>query len=251
MKKSRAAVRTIKILEVIANTSKGLSLSEISSSLDIPITSVSDILKALLDEEMIELLDERSKIYGIGVKAFFIGNTFIANTSLIDKAKGIVEELSDRTKNTVFLGKEVNGKITYIYKYEPKDTLIATCAIGSRTNLHCTSLGKTFLAYDSDLLAGLRGKVLSKITPFTLTDYDALVQEIEKVRIKGFAIDNREQNDHLLCVGSPIFDNNNKIVAALSISGLYRGNEDIEAMGRSVKEASLLISRSLGYREVV
>lgn len=241
-------MRTIKILEVIANKPKGLSLSEIASSLDIPITSASDIVKALLDEEMIEILDERSKVYGIGVKAFFIGNAFIANTSLIDKAKGAIEELSNRTHKTVFLGKEVNGKITYIYKYEPKETLVATCDIGSRTNLHCTSLGKSFLAYNDDLLASLKGTKLVKKTEYTITDYNRLLMELESVRKNGFSIDNKEQDDHLLCIGAPIFDSHGKVVAALSISGLYRADENIETMGGIVKGYAMAISRSLGYR---
>ncbi|MDC7232503.1 MAG: IclR family transcriptional regulator [Spirochaetales bacterium] len=248
MKKSRAAVRTIKILEVIANEPKGLSLSEISAILDIPVTSASDIIKALLDEEMIELLDERSKIYGIGVKAYFIGNTFIANTSLIDKAKDVIEDLSRKTGRTVFLGKEVNGKITYIYKYEPKETLVATCAIGSRTNLHCTSLGKSFLAYTDTLLDKLRDKELIQKTEKTVTDFNSLIRELEDVRARGYAVDDREQNDHLFCVGAPVFDNREKVVAALSISGLYKGDEDRDLLGTYVKEAAMAVSRSLGYR---
>ncbi len=248
MKKSRAAVRTVKVLEVIAREPKGLSLSEIAGLLDIPITSASDIVKALLDEEMIELLDERSKIYGIGVKAFFIGNAFIANTSIIDKAKDIIEDLSNRTHRTVFLGKEVNGKITYIYKHEPKDTLVATCAIGSQTSIHCTSLGKSFLAHEPEMLEALKDVDLVRKTDHTITDYNRLVEEVVSVREKGYAVDYREQNDHLLCVGAPVFDNHGKVVAALSVSGLWRGDEDVEPLGQLVRESALEVSRSLGYR---
>ncbi len=146
MKKSRAATRTIDILELIAKESKGLSLTEIASELDIPITSASDIINALLDKEMIEIIDKRSKVYGIGVKSYFIGNAFIANSTIVDKSKEIIEELGKKVNKTVFLGKEVNGRITYIYKYEPENNLVATCPIGARTNLHCTSLGKMYIS---------------------------------------------------------------------------------------------------------
>lgn len=247
MKKSRAAIRTIKILEIIANEPKGLSLSEIASLLDIPVTSASDIIKALVDEEMVEIIDERSKLYGIGVKAFYIGNAFIANTSLIDKAKASIEELSLKTNKTVFLGKEVNGKITYIYKYEPKEPLVATCDIGSRTNIHCTSLGKSFLAFDDTLLESLRGKELFQRTPYTITDYDQLVAEVKKVRIQGFAVDDREQNDHLLCLGAPIFDSQRNVIAAISVSGLYSAEVDIENQGTDVRNTAFRISQRMGY----
>ncbi len=248
MKKSRAATRTIKILEVIANEAKGLSLSEIAAILDIPVTSTNDIVKALVDEGMVELLDERSKVYGIGIKAYILGNAYIANTSLIEKALPSIEILSEKTNKTVFLGKQVDGKITYIYKHEPKNPLVATCDIGSRTNIHCTSLGKSFLAHDSALLESLKNKDLVARTTYTITDYNKLVADIKNVRIRGYGIDDREQNDHLLCFGAPIFDSRNDVVAAVSISGLYTAETDKEDQGRIIKDAALSISKRLGYK---
>lgn len=247
MKKSRAATRTIKILEVIANEAKGFSLSEIATKLDIPVTSTNDIVKALVDEGMLELLDERSKIYGIGIKAYILGNAYIANTSLIDKARAAIEQLSEDTNKTVFLGKQVDGKITYIYKNEPKNPLVATCDIGARTSIHSTALGKSFLAHDEKLLESLKGQELQQKTPFTITDYSKLVAEIKNVRIRGYAVDNREQNDHQLCFGAPIFDSNNDVVAAISTSGLYSPNTNIEEQGNIVKQAALAVSKRLGY----
>lgn len=247
MKKSRAATRTIKILEVISQAAKGLSLSEIAAALDMPITSVSDIVRALVEEEFIELRDERSKLYGIGVKAFFIGNAFISNTSLIDKARGVIENLAAETGRTVFLGKEVSGRITYIFKHEPKDPIIATCAIGSSTPLHCTSLGKSFLAFSPGLLESLATKSLTRKTPHTITEYCDLQRDIEVVRIRGFAVDRREQNDHLLCIGAPIFDSHHSVIAAVSVSGLYREDEQVDRIGDIVKTAAFSISRSMGY----
>lgn len=247
MKKSRAAIRTIDILELISNESKGLSLSEISANLDIPVTSASDIVKALLDKEMIEIIDERSKLYGIGVKAYYIGNAFISNTSLVDKAKDTIETLGTKMNKTIFLGKEVNEKITYIYKFQPKDSLITTCSIGSRTNLHCTSLGKCILAYNKELINKLEGKELVKKTEYTIDDYNELKKEIKKVREQGYAIDCREQSDHLLCIGAPIFNDKNEVIAAISSSGLYRENVNIEEESQIIKESALIISRKMGY----
>lgn len=247
MKKSRAATRTIDILELISNEPNGLSLSEISGALDIPVTSVSDIVKALLDKEMIEIIDERSKLYGIGVKAYYIGNAFISNTSLVDKAKDIIEDLGKRLNKTVFMGKEVNEKITYIYKYEPPNPIVSTCAIGARTNLHCTSLGKCILAHDQDLLEKLRDRELIRKTEFTITNYDDLVDEVDITRKRGYGLDNREQSEHLFCIGAPIFDNHNKVIASISASGLYREDIDVEAEAKMVKDSAMLISRKMGY----
>lgn len=244
---SRSTLRTISILELIANNVKGISLSEIAIALDMPVTSVSDIIKALLETDMIELLDERSKLYGIGVKSYYIGNAFISNTSLVDKARPIVDELAVTVNKTVFLGKEVNGRITYIYKYEPKNSLVATCSIGSRTNLHSTSLGKCILAFDNSLLEKTLETELIRKTEHTITDPKLLQVEIEKVRGQGFAVDNREQDEHLLCIGAPIFDHNGEVIAAISISGLYTETTNIEYEASIVKEKALTISKKMGF----
>ena len=247
MGKSRAALRTISILEIIAREKQGVTLSDVASELDIPVTSASDIIKSLLESEMIEFLDERSKVYGIGVKAYYIGNAFLSNTNLIDKSKPIIEELGLALNKTVFLGKEINKEITYIYKFEPRETMVSTCPIGSRTSLHNTSLGKCLMAYDDDLRDYIKNKSLVKKTTHTITDHELLIEELINVRNQGYAIDDREQNEMLRCIGAPIFDNTGKVIAAVSISGLYSKTTDIEYESNLVKDKALQISRKMGY----
>ena len=206
MSKSRTAIRTIQILELVAEHANGLTMSEIANELDIPVTSVNDIVKALMEMGMLDLIDTRGKAYSIGLKAFYIGNAYISNTSLIDRAKPIVEELGALLNKTVFLGTHANGKVTYLYKHEAPGLLIATCAIGSQTTMHNTALGKSILAYDLDALALVQQKPLKQKTKNTITEFEELYSEIEQVRERGYAIDNREHNEHLFCIGAPIFE---------------------------------------------
>lgn len=247
MGKSRAALRTVDILEHIAKEKQGVTLSDIAMKLDMPVTSASDILKALLDKGMIEIIDERSKVYGIGVMAYYIGNAFLSNTNLIDKAKPIIEELGNELNKTVFLGKEVNDEITYIYKYEPRASIVSTCPIGSRTSLHATALGKCIMAYDEDVRERIKNKSLIKKTRFTITDHDSLMDELVKVRDRGYAVDDREQNEMLLCIGAPVFDHSGAIIAALSISGVYSEDTNVHEQGNLIKDKALQISRRMGY----
>ena len=148
---------------------------------------------------------------------------------------------------TIFLGKEVNEKITYIYKYEPTASIISTCPIGSRTNLHCTSLGKCFLAHDEDLMNRIRNKSLVRKTQYTITNHDELEKDLEKVRELGYAVDDREQNEMLFCVGAPIYDYAGNVVAALSISGVYSEERDTEYEGNLIREKALQISKKMGF----
>jgi len=248
---SRTAVRTVKILELVAEHDNGLTMSEIANELDIPVTSVNDIVKALLDMGMLDLIDTRSKVYGIGLKAFSIGNAYINNTSLIDRAKPIVKELGTLLNKTVFLGKHANGKVTYLHKHEAPGVLIATCSIGSQASMHNTALGKSILAYDLDALTRIDKKPLKKDTKNTITDFEELRTELELVRERGYAIDDREHNDHLFCIGAPIFDASGGVVAALSVSSLYSEKLDVETEASLIREKANEISMKMGWRESI
>lgn len=245
---NRTTIRTILILQLISERPKGITLTEISNELDIPVSSTNDILKSLLDNDMVEIIEERSKLYGIGAMSYSIGSSYIRNSSLLDKAKSIIEELSVTLDKTVFLGKVANNKIVYIYKHEPDNLLVATCAIGSSNHLHCTALGKSILAYDNALLEEVLKKPLIKKAKYTITDKDELLKDLDKVRERKYAIDNLEQSNHLICIGAPIFDSTNKPVAALSVTSFHKIKIDIEGEAELIKEKALIISRKLGYR---
>jgi DNA-binding IclR family transcriptional regulator len=249
MSGSRAAKRTVSILSLISERPKGITLSEIANELDIPISSTVDILRALLDTGMIEIIDERSKLYSIGVRAFSIGSSYIRNSTLLDKAIPVIKELGSELNKTVFLAKVINDRITYIYKYEPDNILISTCQVGSVNYLHCTALGKSILAYDDDLLKRTLAKPMVKKTEHTIIDPDLFTKEIEKVKSQGYALDNLEQTDYLICIGAPIFDNTNKPIAALSVSSFYKMEIDIEKESQLIKEKAAIISEKLGFVE--
>ncbi len=248
---SRTAIRTIKILELVAEHDNGLTMSEIASELEMPVTSVNDIVKALLEMEMLDLIDTRSKAYGIGLKAFYIGNAYINNTSLIDRAKPIVKELGTQLNKTVFLGKHANGKVTYLYKHEAPGLLIATCSIGSQASMHNTALGKSILAYDLDALTRIDKKPLKPATKNTITEFDELRMELERVRERGYAIDDREHNEHLFCIGAPIFDSSGHVIAALSVSSLYTPELDVDSEASLIREKAKEISMKMGWRESI
>ena len=84
-------------------------------------------------------------------------------------------------------------------------------------------------------------------TRFTLTDADALIKNIEISKARGFALDERELEEHMECVGVPIFDEKRECIGAVSASSLYRKDEDYIALGEILKKRGLEISKSLGF----
>jgi DNA-binding IclR family transcriptional regulator len=247
MKVNRTAKRTIDMLELISKNPKGLSLNEIVNIMDIPKTSAFDILHTLVQLEMVELLDTRSKLYSIGVRSFMIGNSYIDNADLVNISKPYLEKLGEYVGKTVFLGKESNGKVIYLYKYEPERAIITTCKIGNQNELHCTGLGKCVLAFHEDYKEIIDKLELRKRTDFTIVDKDELIKNVEQIKKQKYSVDFREYEDHMLCIAAPIFDHKGEFYAAISISGLYVEGRDFQEEVEILRKTAETISRKLGF----
>jgi DNA-binding IclR family transcriptional regulator len=121
-------------------------------------------------------------------------------------------------------------------------------AIGGRAPLHLTSVGKLFLAADEPqrtrayaTRTGLQGH-----TKNSITNVDALERELSKVRQYGQANDNEELELGVRCMAAGIYDDQDRLVAGLSISAPSDRLED--AWLPKLKETARQISEALGHR---
>lgn len=248
MKINRTIDRSIKILELISQSSRGLTLAEIQKLLEMPKSSAFDIVQTLLGANMIAPHHFDPKRYVMGIKSFIIGNAY--ESDLIKVSRPHLKNLAQEIGKTVFLGVENEGKVIYLDKYEPKSTIITTAVLGTRNPVHCTALGKAILStYPSETVVEiLREKGMKVITKFTITDILEYMKELERARERGYAVDNREMEERMLCISSPVYDAIGHVVGAISASGFYEGEEWIEIHGEKVKTTAKLISKDLGYR---
>ncbi|MCX6055603.1 MAG: hypothetical protein NTZ74_11940 [Chloroflexi bacterium] len=88
----------------------------------------------------------------------------------------------------------------------------------------------------------------SPVTQYTITDKDAFLIELSKIRKNGFAIDEQENEIGGRCVGAPIMDRFDYPIAAISISVPIQRfpEQDIEKYGKKLLETSEIISRNMG-----
>jgi len=164
-----------------------------------------------------------------------------------------LEILAYEFKTTAFLVVEDKGEIVYLDKFEPSTTMRATLPLGSRQSIHSTSLGKALLAcYPIDKVKQLIGdeSALVPKTKRTITSYGQLIKELKITKQRGYAIDNRENNDNVYCLGVPILNDKNQPIAAISLSFLYYEvkNYNIKIVANKLRNVALEISRKLGYK---
>ena len=116
----------------------------------------------------------------------------------------------------------------------------------------CTALGKTLLAFQpedeqSRIIREIRWIAL---TPRTITSRQKLVEELRGIRKQGYALDRREIEEDVECIGAPIRNHIGDVIAAIRISGPQKkiGTPMERQYVSQVMEAAALVSSKMGYR---
>ena len=251
VKNNKTVTRTIDILIHMANAKKSLTLTEISTELRIPKSSTLDIIQALLEKEVIEIDNPLSKTYRLGIVMFTLGAASVSRTDLQAAAAGLIAELSEKTKKTVFLAVPKHEKVVYVSKIEGSGALQSSCAIGDTNPMYLTGIGKAMLAgmTDAEVMNLYGDGPYAKRTAQTLASFAELTADLNKTRERGYSIDDREGVEFLYCFGAPIYDYTNKIIAAISIVSIV---DEIRADEKNkypqlISQTAMEISRKLGF----
>jgi len=119
---------------------------------------------------------------------------------------------------------------------------------------HSTALGKAMLAHlpPEEVTRLLDTVGMPRRTANTITDRGRLFSELATVRVRGYSVDNIENEDGIRCVGAPIFDHRREVVGAISVSGPASRMplERARRLGPEVRQAAEDISKALGWTEI-
>lgn len=251
LKLNKSAARTIDLLLLLVSSDKFLTLNNICEMMQLPKSSAFELIQTLLYKGIIEIKDDKQKTYGLSLLAFEIGSSVITNMGIADAARPFIQELNRQTGSTVFLGVKDKDKIVYIDKAENHSTIKPTAKLGSRRNLHTTGLGKGLLyAFcDTKIIEILGEEPYASKTPLSHTNQKEVLEDASKTRLRGYAIDDREDNLDMYCISSAIRNHENEPVASFSVASLYSGmtKDKEQLIAKLVKETALQISRKLGF----
>lgn len=251
MKTNKAVTRAMDIINLIALSSRPLTITEVSESLRIPKTSTFEILYTLVEERVLDIADEHIRSFQLGLRLFEISLSALSSTNLLEAARPILHDLNKKTGETVLFAVEDNNEMVFLYKVDGSAFLLVSVKLGTRVPMHCTAIGKAVLAALSEekIRLYLKKSKIKKITENTLTNFRDLKKDLEETRERGFSIDHQENIDDVVCVGAPIYSYLGSVVAGMSITtqSSKTDEETVLRLGELVRESAIKISKRLGY----
>jgi len=233
----------------MANRQKPMKLQDIAVRCDIPASTALRLIHTL-ETCGYAVQDEITLCYSLTLKFAVIGNLVKEGVSLYQIAHPHIEQLSYRCKANVNLAVADHLEALYIDVADNTESPIKfSHTVGYRYPLYTIASGKV-------LLCGLSDKSLQKylnetdfepLTPKTICNKQAFLEELNIVKAQGYACNDEETCLGMRCIAVPVYGHDNEIIASIGMTGtIYQmSHEYMETLVPILKQTSEAVSRDL------
>jgi IclR family acetate operon transcriptional repressor len=212
--------RGLALLERIADNAEGVTLTDIAQQVGLAPSTAHRLLLTLAQSGFVRQNEELGKWY-VGVKAFTVGNAFLGVRDIVETSRPFLHKLMESSGETANLAVLEEGEAVIVSQVECHELMRMVVPLGTRTPVHASGVGKALLSAvtEFEVAAILHRHGLTRYTEHTLDTPAKLKQNLEQARDTGYAVDDEEHAVGLRCVAAPVYDEQGKPVAAISISG--------------------------------
>jgi DNA-binding IclR family transcriptional regulator len=202
---SETLAKGLVILDLFGLEDAGFTLSEIAARVGVSKTSAHRYVNTFCAEGYL-IRDARSGLYRLGVRTLALAQSMIEKNDLVRLVKPLVDEAAGRHGLHVDVGILAQDSIYLIYRRDSRDTQ-AFRSFSYASALHYLAAGKAAMAFiEPDALRRLVSRLdLVAKTEKTITDRQALLDDLEGVRELGYARNNEESLPGLIAIGAPLF----------------------------------------------
>lgn len=237
--------KVLAVLSAFQTDDHDLRFAEIMRRTGLAKGTLHRVLGDLVDARLVERTEHG---YRLGVRLFELGMRASVERGLLEVATPFMEDLYERTHETVHLGVLEGQEVVYVAKIGGHRQATSPSRLGGRMPLHCTAIGKALLAHsDQELVAKVLSTRLERRTPRTVTGPGLLRKQLERAVETGVAFEHEESAVGIVCVAAPVLDADDRPVAAISLTGpVTRFHPEPHAS--SVRAAAAGIAATLARR---
>ncbi len=221
MKGTEANLSSDKLLQIIEYMSARrlpMRLKDIADDLHISQPTVVRYLRTMCNQGYV-YHDAHTGYYAMTWKICRLSSSLESNLVLRSMAGSLLSEFANRHNLGILLAVERDGMLVYLdLASAPHGSVNTMLRIGNDAPMHSTGSGKILLSAMTEARVNqiLDQKGQIRLTDKTITDRQALKQELEKIRQQGYALDNEECEIGHRCVSVPLYDYTGTVVAAVS-----------------------------------
>lgn len=238
--------RALSVFEMLASSAKGLTLSQIARNLGIARSSAFYILNTLAARGYVHRSTDRGR-YSFSPKLFTLANSSLLGFGIRERALPFLRILMQQTGLTIHLVVLSQNELVVVDRVAPEHVQPLATWLGKRMPIHCTGSGKALLAHlPADQVDRLIRQGLIRYNENTIVSPVRLRQELQKIRINGFAVDDEEETIGLRCVGAAVLDDARQPIAAISVAGTVEQIpvERVGQLAAQVKNTAAAIAQS-------
>lgn len=250
----QSVIKALQVVEVLDENGP-IGIRDISKKLDIGKSTAQRLVYTLKQFGWI-VEEEKSRKYMLSYRLFSIGNNVARRSSDRDMIHREIKLLAESTGENVNVGILYRDQVILIDQVESDFPIkVDARKIGTPATAYNSGLGKVFMAYQPEdfIVEQFREYPFRKTARNTIMNLSDLLADLKKVREQGYACDNEEYVDGMICYAVPIRNKQGEIPYAASISYLkyrYTDNaEGVQIILNALIETGKRLSGKLGYQQ--
>lgn len=209
--------RAVELLMLLGKSQRDMGVTELSKLLGVQKSTVHSVLQTLMFRGFVRQTENGR--YALGFSLIQLGEACGAQLDLRTVARPFMTELADETQEIALLAVLSGTELFILDKVEPQRAFLIIPKFDFSITLHSTAIGKVLLANaPAEIIELVLQRGFERFTPYTLTEREELLAEMDNVRRHGYAIGCDETIEGLTCIAIPVLDASGKVIAALSVS---------------------------------
>ncbi|MEM6496072.1 MAG: IclR family transcriptional regulator [Pseudomonadota bacterium] len=210
-------MRLLLVLEAVAEAGVPVTPTEVNANLDLPKPTIHRLF-ATLEEEGFLQRDLDGRTYSPGPRFRTFAGNVLSSLRIRTARQAILKRLSRLIGETCNIALPDRDAMIYLERVETEWPLRIQLPQGTRVPFHCTASGKMYLSSlaSNHLQRFLNSAELKASTQKSITDREALLEEINTIRRQGYALDRGDFMDDMVALAVPIFGPPMRLMATLS-----------------------------------
>ena len=257
-----ALEKGLDILELLSNSTEGLSQVEIAGKLNKSINKIYRMITTLRNREYVDF-DSEKEVYRLSFKILNMTAKFEPFKTLTTRAIPVMKEITTKANQSVHLAIYTRGKILIIAQEDSPSSFNYHVSVGASFDLLETSSGRVILTFQDEKERKRRLErrkfysqleATSKISVSELKKIEKLFSKntMKKIEKNRYELVKSLQIKGVTNISVPIFDYTNNAIAALTIPFVDRiitkGELRLEQVKKLLVRSAEVLSSEMGYK---